>query len=330
MITRSAYINIFIVNDSKHMSYIETKFRMRKRYAFLGIAVLAVFCFSDVASSQVGAFPAKEAVAIKKESPIKNPSSIKVAFIDSNFSGVDVENFSGKLEAYNIASDSSAGVTDNMVTAQGDILDKNNSHGTKVLQEFIAEYQSLQGGYAPNVLLVKISTGNDAQGKVSSVRVAKGIRYAVANGAKVINISLGTLEKTANVLTAIEDARKQSVIVVAASGNWGEDKNVAKKTMSSYAQAQGVIAVGAMEDDGDISPYTSGAGNEKLQFLAKTRFGSGTSLAVPVVAADITSILEREIDLGTDENRSGKWDIREVENALRIESADRYFSIASR
>jgi hypothetical protein len=307
------------------MMYLEAKSRVRKGYVSLSIAVLSLFCFSGMANSQVNV--KKEAMVLVEAVQIKSPSAIKVAFIDSNFSGVEVADFLGSLETYDVATDSTEGVTENIVTQQGSVLAENNNHGTKVLREFMAEYESLKGGYAPNILLVKISTGKDAEGKVSSTRVAAGIRYATNHGAKVINISLGTLQQTKNTLEAIKYARSHGVIVVAASGNWGEDKDVPKKTMSVYAQAPGVVAVGAMDDNGIIASYTSGVGNGKLQFVARTRFGTGTSLASPVVAADVVGILEENINSSTDDNANGKWDIMEIENALIDGMQNKYFSV---
>ncbi|HCU70454.1 MAG TPA: hypothetical protein DIC35_01715 [Candidatus Moranbacteria bacterium] len=303
------------------MAYIETKFQIRKRYAFLSIVVFVMFYFSNIANSQTNVFPVKEMAAESKEARKKGISPVKVAIIDSNFNGVDIVDFPGDIEAYDVISNSSNNVTKDIITQQGNILSENNNHGTKVLREFMEEYEFLRGEYQPNVLLVKISSKNDNKGKVGSVQITKGIEYAVNNGADVINISLGTLQKTKNVLKAIEYASSRGVIVVAASGNWGEDKKIDKKDMSVYAQSKGAIAVGAMDGDGKISTYTSGAGNSKLEFIAKPRFGSGTSLAAPIVSADVSVALEENQDMGE------KSDINEIKKELSAKEKIRYLYI---
>jgi hypothetical protein len=314
------------------MSQWEKKTGVRKKYAFLGMAALLVLFFFNIANSQGNTLssPKKEAAAVsdgKKDVPARTSSPIKAAIIDSNFSGVNAKNFSGKLETYDVVSDSADGVTENIVTRQGNILAENNDHGTKVLDEFLYEYYLQKGEYDPNVILVKISAGSDADGKVSSERVTEGIIFAVKNGARVVNISLGTLQKTNDVIGAIKYARDHGAVVVAASGNWGDDEGIARKTMSSYAESEGAIAVGAMDDDGQIFTFTSGAGNGKLKFVARTRFGSGTSLAAPVVSADAVSVIEKNIDPQEDLNANGRWDREEIENILAEGAGSRFSSI---
>lgn len=53
----------------------------------------------------------------------------------------------------------------------------------------------------------------------TNVAIAQGIRFAVNNGAKVINMSLGGSEFSQTMLDAIEYARINDVLIVAAAGN---------------------------------------------------------------------------------------------------------------
>ncbi len=97
-----------------------------------------------------------------------------------------------------------------------------NGHGTHVAGIIAAVHDNQRGiaGLAPKAKILPVRVlGRDGTG--SSSDVAKGIVHATKNGAKVINLSLeGNRESTA-IRTAIADAIKKNVLVVAAAGNGG-------------------------------------------------------------------------------------------------------------
>jgi subtilisin family serine protease len=61
----------------------------------------------------------------------------------------------------------------------------------------------------------------NASGWATAADVARGISYAVANGADIINLSLGSTQQTPVVTAAIADANRAGVVVIAARGNEG-------------------------------------------------------------------------------------------------------------
>lgn len=79
----------------------------------------------------------------------------------------------------------------------------------------------------------------------SGVTLPTGVR------ADVINLSLGGEGDSQSGQDAINDARKENVIIVAASGNSGTS------LMEYPASYDGVISVGAVNYDGDIAPYST-------------------------------------------------------------------------
>jgi len=104
----------------------------------------------------------------------------------------------------------------------------------------------------------------DYQGSGSSDDLVEAITHAVQNGARVINMSLGfpgtgspdasgtPCTEIVGLNTALENARSNNVVVVAASGNDGGSM------VSCPAAYPTVIAVGATCFDGQVANYSNG------------------------------------------------------------------------
>ena len=60
----------------------------------------------------------------------------------------------------------------------------------------------------------------DSDGRGSLLDVVAGVRWAMAHGAKVINLSLGSLTRSVALQHALADARDMGIAVVVAAGNW--------------------------------------------------------------------------------------------------------------
>ncbi|MBO1364309.1 S8 family serine peptidase [Prevotella sp. A2931] len=147
------------------------------------------------------------------------------------------------------------------------------------------------------VMPVRVSPDGDEYDK----DVASGIRYAVDNGAKVINVSLGkyTSPNPKMVNEAIAYAAKHDVLIVAAAGNdhlnidtidyFPSAVDAAGKVFDNY------IRVGGTAMDGSRSSI-SNYGVNKVDLYApgeyisgvypgdKKDFANGTSVAAPVVS----------------------------------------------
>lgn len=120
--------------------------------------------------------------------------------------------------------------------------------------------------------------------------VVSGIYYAVKNGAKVINLSLGGYGKTSYLEKGIQYARNNGVIVIAAAGNDAHD------VKHDYPAAfKEVITVGATNNTGSLLYYSNFgdavdicAPGEKIVSAFPDEGAealSGTSMASPFVAA---------------------------------------------
>lgn len=80
--------------------------------------------------------------------------------------------------------------------------------------------------------------------------VAEGIRWAADHGAQVINLSLGSSQKSAVVEKAVNHAIHKGVVVVAAAGNSG-------RSVGYPAGYPGVIAVSATDKNDNIAWFSS-------------------------------------------------------------------------
>ena len=131
--------------------------------------------------------------------------------------------------------------------------------------------------------------------------VATAIRYAVDNGAKVINISLGKYESPTPemVNNAIAYAEKKDVLIIHASGNNGRDiDTIAYYPSGINANGErftNLIRVGASDTKGHLCKF-SNYGKNNVDLLApgeniasafptdKLDLQQGTSVAAPVVS----------------------------------------------
>jgi subtilisin family serine protease len=84
--------------------------------------------------------------------------------------------------------------------------------------------------------------------------IGKGIYYAVAHGASVINMSLGTGEPSAYLRTAVGYAISKGTVVVASAGNSGTASGYAPYVYP--ASFPGVIAVAAVTARGRRAPFS--------------------------------------------------------------------------
>jgi len=94
------------------------------------------------------------------------------------------------------------------------------------------------------------------------IDIAAAIDYAVANGAEVINLSLGFDEVTAiptsgDLFDALEDAETAGVIVVAAAGNSDHDNDSFPTNLPSSFPFDNIVSVAATEGEDGMTGFTN-------------------------------------------------------------------------
>lgn len=157
----------------------------------------------------------------------------------------------------------------------GDTLDPHAnddySHGTYVTSIIAEETNNGLGSsglsWKTGLMPIKVC---DSQGSCADSDIVAGINYAVSNGAKVINLSLGGPDDNPVLRDAIKSAVSSGVVVVAASGNDNSGQ------LSYPARYDEVVAVGAVNSDGSRSVYSNyGPGIDLMAPVGTT--GSGNS-----------------------------------------------------
>jgi serine protease len=136
-----------------------------------------------------------------------------------------------------------------------------NGHGTHVASTIAEQTDNGRGltglAYGVKIMPVRVL---DRFGAGEASTIAKGIRFAVDHGAKVINMSLnfdGSVNagQIRGLLDALGYANRQGTLVVAGAGNAGN------RAVAYPAFGLHVLAVGATTDDGCLANYSNhGAG----------------------------------------------------------------------
>jgi serine protease len=142
-----------------------------------------------------------------------------------------------------------------------------NGHGTDVAGTIAEATNNGRGltGLAYGVRIMPVRVLN-SEGNGDAATIAKGVRFAVDHGARVINLSLEfpggiTASDIPELISALHYAYRHRVVVVAAAGN------EAHSAAAYPARARDVIAVGATTEHGCLASYSN--------------FGTGVTIVAP-------------------------------------------------
>lgn len=197
-------------------------------------------------------------------------SGVTIAVVDT---GIDVDNpeFAGRLSP----------ASKDLFTTRNQ-LDATDDHGTQVaLTAAAARNGTGVLGMAWNATIMAIrtdepgscvsdgATAADGDCAFNDDDIARGVDHAAANGARIINLSLGGEGgATARLQTAVRNATAGGALVVLAAGNdgFGQLEDFARQLI---AQGNGaVLVVGSVNDSYQISDFSNRAGADQQFYLA--------------------------------------------------------------
>ena len=165
------------------------------------------------------------------------------------------------------------------------VYDEATGHGTMVAGIILQ--------MAPNAQLV-IAKSADSDGNGSAWTVLKGIEYCVENGAKVINVSLGSSNPLAGFAGFIDWVENKGSLIISPVGN--SQSNTALYP-AAYSR---VICVTGLMPDNTIAPFSSwsyrarsavpATGIQSLWWDGTNATASGTSLSAAIVTGALAAI----------------------------------------
>lgn len=203
----------------------------------------------------------------------------------------------------------------NFINNSSNVQD-DNGHGSGTASQIIAanDGKGVTGGaYDAQLMVLKAL---DSKGSGSVANIVSAIDYAVAHGANVINMSLGSNAPDSTLQTALKNASSHGVIVTMATGNEGDTTpnypaayalGIANSISvgASKQSASGITMASFSDQAGSATPYNFvdapgvaimgyGLGGTVLSW-------SGTSMAAPLVAAEAAIILSSHTPLSVEQ-----------------------------
>jgi thermitase len=220
----------------------------------------------------------------------KGGAGMTVAVIDT---GIDLAHpaFVGRL----VSSDKMWDFVGNDAVAQEVYVDsksKGYGHGTSVA--------GIVAQVAPNVKIMPLRVlGPDGSGDTDAVIAA--INWAVAHGANVINLSLGT-KYLASLDSEINWATWKGVLMVSSTGNSGDTNVTFPASSSEYQDSWGDLTIGVGSTNlNDVKSSFSTYGDVEMTAIGenvvtpapgnRVAKWSGTSMAAPMVAGGLALAL---------------------------------------
>ena len=195
----------------------------------------------------------------------------------------------------------------NIKALNGNVED-DNGHGTHVAGIVAAQAGNDVGGsgMAPGAKIMSIKV-LDANRSGDSSQLAKGIRYAIGMGAKILNVSINGDGTSPDLDEALKYASQQGATVVASAGNQNRDIDLTPSYPASSAEPS-VLTVTATQTSGNLlgianrglrSVDVAAPGGHILSTANNSGYElrEGTSMAAPFVSGSLALLAAARPDL---------------------------------
>jgi subtilisin family serine protease len=233
-------------------------------------------------------------------------------------------NYNENFEPRSIVGDDYSNQTEK-IYGNNDVIGPDSSHGTHVAGSIAANRDNNIGikGVATNVkiMAIRVVPNGDERDK----DVANAIRYAVDNGARIINMSFGKSYSPHKKVVdeAVRHAQKNGVLLVHAAGNSNQNNDTApnfpnRKDLANKSEFSNWLEIGAsgFEKGLNLPAEFSNYGKKSVDLFApgvdilsttpdnKYDTYSGTSMASPSTAGALALALSYNPSLNAEELRA--------------------------
>lgn len=234
--------------------------------------------------------PAAEAIHVGQAHEIADGTGVTVAILDS---GIDPRHpllrraYAGGIDLVD-GDDDPTDVKDATDNDGDGLIDEGFGHGTHVA--------GIIHLVAPEAKLLAVRV-LDSDGRGSLFDIATGVRWAMEHGAKVINMSLGSLRGSDALQNALAEAEARGIVVISSAGNWGAESPVEFPAKSSHVAAIAAVDVAAVPASftsfgHNIALSAPGVGVRSTYPGGGYRLWSGTSMSAPFVAGTCALLAE--------------------------------------
>ncbi len=231
-------------------------------------------------------------------------SGITVAMIDAG----------GAADSVGLFSDISPASTDLVETRKTREGDESHARQTATLLAARLDGEGTLGAaYGARLLSVRIDVDGSCRTTCYAygADLARGIDYAVAQGARIIGVPLVSEKRLASVEPALRRAAAAGAVIVVAAGNDGADEvSWPARYAADPALRDAMLIVGASTMAGEAAIWSNRAGTVADRYLVAPgenllvdcgqetcQLVSGTSFSVPFVAGALSLVMARRPDL---------------------------------
>ncbi|WP_419797205.1 MAG: S8 family peptidase [Terasakiella sp.] len=191
-----------------------------------------------------------------------------------------------------------------------------NLHGTHVAGTIAAMGNNAKGikGIADKVKIMPLKVLGGACGRGDTIDVLAAIIYAYENGARIINLSLGSFAHSFIAQRIYEDLAAKGVLFVIAAGNETVDNDGEPRSYPASYPIDGILSVAATTPTDDLAEFSNWGRknvdiaapgvdifstivlpNEEKKTLSDSyNFESGTSMASPIVSGAAALLLAHQ------------------------------------